>query len=201
MNLIKKIPLVKLLSMSFVLSTSISCADNQSHSLKEFEQNASVKIKALATNLKKELSASMQANGPVASIETCRVKAPEITNQLNKTEDVKIKRTSLRLRNPNNATDSWEQKVLTSFEEKLASGSPIKELVYSEKTTDSGQTNLRMMRAIPMQPVCLSCHGDKQTMSKEVINALQQSYPNDHATGFSIGEIRGAFSVSQTISH
>jgi len=201
MNVINKISAIKLVLISLIISASISCADNDPHSLKEFEKNASLKIKALATNLKKELVTSMQAGGPVAAIKTCKIKAPEITEQLNSADNVQIKRTSLRLRNPNNAADNWEHKTLTTFEEKLASGSPISELVYSEKITTGKHTILRMMRAIPMQPVCLSCHGDKQTMSKELISVLEQDYPHDLATGFSSGDIRGAFSVSQIISN
>lgn len=200
--MIKNISVIKLLSVSFILSVSISCADNQSDaSLAEFEKNASLKITALATGLKQELGASMQAGGPVAAINTCKIKAPEITDKLNSEGSIQIKRTSLRLRNPNNVPDHWEQKVLNSFEEQLSSGTPINELVYSEKITNENQTRLRMMRAIPMQAICLSCHGDKQTMRKELVSALEQDYPNDLATGFSVGEIRGAFSVSKTISN
>jgi hypothetical protein len=201
MNVIKKFSVIKLLLISFIVSVSISCADNQSLSLKEFEQNASMKIKALATTLKNELGASMQTGGPVAAIKTCKIKAPEITDQLNSTDDIRIKRTSLRLRNPNNAADNWEQQVLISFQEKRLAGIPTEELIHSEKITTGDQTTLRMMRAIPMQPICLSCHGDKQTMDKDLISALQKDYPDDLATGFTIGEIRGAFSVSQTISN
>lgn len=187
--------------MSIVLSASISCSDNQSHSLEEFEHSATMKIKALATDLKKELGASMQSGGPVAAINTCKIKAPEITGQLNSADNVQIKRTSLRLRNSKNVADDWEKKVLISFEEELSSGTAAKELTYSEKITSANQTTFRMMRAIPMQPVCLSCHGDINNMNKDLISALQQDYPNDLATGFSVGEIRGAFSVSQTISN
>ena len=97
--------------------------------------------------------------------------------------------------------DDWERESLLSFEQALSSGKAIKEMVHSEKITDRDQTTLRFMRAIPVQPVCLSCHGDKQVMSKELKNALQQHYPNDAATGFNAGEIRGAFSVTQTIQH
>ena len=174
MNIIKQISIIKLVSISLIVSASISCADNQSPNLKEFEDNASLKIKVLATNLKKELSASMQAGGPVAAIKTCNIKAPEITAQLNSLDNVQIKRTSLRLRNPNNAADNWEQKILTSFEERLTTGTPIKDLVHSEKIISGDQTTLRVMRAIPMQPACVSCHGDKDTMNKDLISALEQ---------------------------
>ncbi|MFK7793858.1 MAG: DUF3365 domain-containing protein [Gammaproteobacteria bacterium] len=199
--MIKKISLIKLPLISFALCTAISCTDNPASALQEFNQSASIKIKALADNLKKELSESMQANGPIAAIKICKIKAPEITNQLNSTDNVTIKRTSLRLRNPNNVADEWEQKILNSFEEKHSSGILIKDLIHSEKITTGDVTTYRMMRAIPMQPACLSCHGDKQIMSKDLIGALKKDYPNDLATGFSVGEIRGAFSVSQTISN
>ncbi|MDW3095645.1 MAG: DUF3365 domain-containing protein [Gammaproteobacteria bacterium] len=175
--------------------------DNQSNNLKDFEQHAALKIQALATNLKNELGASMQEGGPIAAINTCKIKAPEITNQLNDTDDIKIKRTSLRLRNLDNSPDDWEQKILLSFEEKLKSGASIEELAYSEEISSNNTSTLRMMRAIPMQPVCLSCHGDKKTMDKGLISSLDINYPNDLATGFSIGEIRGAFSVSKTINN
>tara|TARA_R110002096_G_scaffold244612_4_gene436793 strand:+ start:164 stop:769 length:606 start_codon:yes stop_codon:yes gene_type:complete len=196
-----KRPILKLLSMSLLLGISVSCADNKSQTLENFEQSASEKIKALAGNLKKELSESMQSGGPVAAITTCRIKAPEITNALNSTDTVKIKRTSLRLRNPANEADNWEQQVLTSFEDKHSSGTPVDQLVYSEEIKAGDKTTFRMMRAIPMQPVCLSCHGDKQTMGNELISTLEQAYPDDRATGFSVGDIRGAFSVSQTIGN
>ena len=199
--MVKKIHPIKLFFTSIVFSALIACTDNQSNNLNEFEQDASLKIKSLATNLKKELGASMQKGGPIAAVNTCKIKAPEITNQLNDTDNIKINRTSLRLRNPNNAPDDWERNILMSFEDKLKSGTPIQELAYSEEITHDNITTLRMMRAIPMQPVCLSCHGDKKTMGEDLISSLDINYPNDLATGFSVGEIRGAFSVSKTIKN
>ncbi len=198
---VKKILAIKLVCTSIILGTSISCTVDHSDNLKDFEQNASLRIKDLGSNLKKELSASMSEGGPIAAINTCKIKAPEITSLLNNSDDIKIKRTSLRIRNPSNAPDDWEQKILLSFEDKLSSGTPMQELVYSEKNIHKKTTTLRMMRAIPMQPVCLNCHGDKKTMSKNLISSLEKNYPNDLATGFSIGEIRGAFSVSKTINN
>lgn len=184
-----------------MIGSSFSCSNDKSPSLEEFEKAASVKIKTLATQLKTELSTSMQSGGPISAIDTCRIKAPEIASRLNSADAVKIKRTSLRLRNPNNIPDQWERETLMSFEQALSSGKAIKEMVHSEKVSSEDHTTLRFMRAIPVQPVCLSCHGDKQTMSKELIDALHQHYPNDSATGFNVGQIRGAFSVIQTIPH
>ena len=191
--------LTKLSVISFILTAAIACSNNQSDVLEQFEQQSSLKIKALATQLKKELSASMQSGGPVAAIQTCKLKAPEITNQLSNTDSIKIKRTSLKLRNPNNAPDAWEQDTLKSFQQQLSSGTPIQELTHSETFAGNNGITLRMMRAIPIQAACLACHGDKQIMSAELVNELKENYPDDLATNYTSGELRGAFSLTQTI--
>jgi hypothetical protein len=51
----------------------------------------------------------------------------------------------------------------------------------------------RYLQAIPMQPLCIACHGSE--LSTEVSDALAQRYPQDEATGFAVGELRGAFLI------
>lgn len=177
---------------------SSACADD-SVKQDEFKQQAVATIKQLASNLKKELSTSMQAGGPVAAVKTCNIKAPQITKALN--NEITIKRTSLKLRNANNAPDAWEEQILNSFEKKLAEGTPADQLVHIEKINSTAGPAFRMMKAIPTQGICLSCHGDKLTMSEELTATLEQIYPNDLATDYKVGQIRGAFSVTQAIKN
>jgi hypothetical protein len=40
-------------------------------------------------------------------------------------------------------------------------------------------------------------HGDPDTFAPEVSQALQKLYPDDAATGFEIGDLRGAFRVAE----
>jgi len=50
------------------------------------------------------------------------------------------------------------------------------------------------MKAIPMRAEpCLLCHGAPEPALKAEIDRL---YPQDQATGFRPGELRGAFTVS-----
>ena len=49
------------------------------------------------------------------------------------------------------------------------------------------------MRAIPTEALCLTCHGE--TLAPELAAAIAREYPNDQATGFKLGELRGAFRV------
>ena len=47
-------------------------------------------------------------------------------------------------------------------------------------------------------PLCLTCHG--AALSPDVEAALAESYPEDHATGYSAGDLRGAFVVERVIA-
>jgi hypothetical protein len=40
--------------------------------------------------------------------------------------------------------------------------------------------------------MCLSCHGDLNTISPEVKEVLKKEYPQDRATGYKINDLRGA---------
>ena len=191
----------KLIPLCTLIIAITACAENSDQVNEKFHQDAANKIKTLSNNLKKELSGAMQTGGPVAAINFCKAKAPEITQSLNSNGDLVIKRTSLKFRNPNNSPDTWEQQVLLSFEQQLAKGTPISELVHSEQIKSDKGTTLRLMRAIPVQGLCLTCHGDMQTMNKDLVNTLKESYPNDLATGYQVGELRGAFSITQTIEN
>jgi len=41
--------------------------------------------------------------------------------------------------------------------------------------------------------MCLACHGDN--IAPEVTAAIRAHYPEDQATGFATGQLRGAFSI------
>ncbi len=52
------------------------------------------------------------------------------------------------------------------------------------------------MRAIRINmPLCLQCHGMEEDLAPDVIEQLTKLYPDDTATGFSQGDLRGAFVV------
>jgi hypothetical protein len=57
----------------------------------------------------------------------------------------------------------------------------------------------RFVKALPVQPLCLSCHGSAEQISPAVKSVLAQHYPNDLATGYSVGQIRGVISVRKPL--
>lgn len=147
--------------------------------------------------LKAELESALYTAGPVKAIEVCQLKAPGIAAQVSKDRGFRIARTSLKLRNPANAPDPWEQGILEQFQAQQASGADPRTLEYSAMVEENGKQMFRYMKAIPTQGVCLACHGEQ--ISPEVRSTLQRLYPEDRARGFKYGELRGAFTITRVI--
>jgi len=154
-------------------------------------------VKEFAGQLKGELQAAMKSGGPVRAIEVCQVKAPAIASDISKKKGWQVARTSLKTRNPANAPDSWERMVLKRFDEQKAQGIDAKKLEHYAVVEENGVKKFRYMKAIPTGGVCMNCHG--ATMAPEVAQKIEKLYPNDQATGYKAGDVRGAFTITQTI--
>lgn len=125
------------------------------------------------------------AEGPAAAINACRLEAPAIAAGLT-TEAVQLGRTSHRLRNPANTGPEWAQQVLTSYLEQPADWKP--------QTVALPDGRRGYVEPIVTQPLCLACHG--KTLDETVEAMLAAHYPEDQATGFAAGDLRGVFWVS-----
>lgn len=152
--------------------------------------------KDLAETLKGQLVAAIKSGGPASAINVCKTIAPNVTGDTAKKHALTIRRTSQKVRNPANAPDAFEARVLADFAAKIAAGTDPATLEHSETVTDGGSKTFRYMKAIPTaaEP-CLACHGSD--LKPEVKAEISKLYPDDKATGFKAGELRGAISVSQ----
>lgn len=152
-------------------------------------------VQQLGAALKKELA----ANGAEGAISVCRDLAPAIAGELSRKSGDRIARVSLKVRNPLLGTpDAWEQQVLMEFDQRAASGEKPETLEYSETTSEPGGRFFRYMKALPVQPMCLSCHGPADAMSESVRARLAAEYPRDQATGYSPGTVRGAVTIKRS---
>jgi hypothetical protein len=148
----------------------------------------------LGAELKGELSRAMTERGPVAAIAVCRDRAPEIAARLSQQSGAQVSRTALRVRNPANAPDELQRALLEQFSYELASGKFTGPLEAAFEINRGGHVERRFMRAIPMEALCVTCHG--KALAPEIAAAIAEEYPNDQATGFEPGQLRGAFSVT-----
>ena len=152
-------------------------------------------VQQLASSLQGELMAAMQRGGPIEAIDVCHQRAAALADDVSEATGIQISRTSLKLRSPANAPDEWERNVLMQFDAQRASGVPASDLTYFEAVGEGEEKMFRFMRAIPTAGVCLACHGEQ--LSSDIQHALERWYPNDQATGYQEGDVRGAFSVIQ----
>ncbi len=147
----------------------------------------------LGSALKAELGQAMQTGGPVAAIGVCKTRAPAIAAQLSQESGAVVGRTALRVRNPANAPDDVQRDVLEHFAAEFAKGPPARPLEAALEIQRGDSVERRYLRAIPMDTLCVTCHGT--VIAPEVAGALARDYPADAATGFEPGQLRGAISV------
>jgi hypothetical protein len=144
---------------------------------------------ALQQALGERLSTAINAGGVIGAIDVCNVEAPEIAAGLSASAGARVGRTSLRVRNPDNAPDDRARVILEQFELEWQrdEGAPPESFVVAP------DGSARYMRAIPTQALCVACHGP--ALSADVAAAIAARYPADRATGFTIGTLRGAFLI------
>ena len=108
-----------------------------------------------------------------------------------------LSRVSLKNRNPENAPNTWQTTVLENFEGQKLAGKDPGTLAWSETASTGDGREFRFMKAIPTAGVCLTCHG--VNLAPEVGNMLSELYPEDRATGFKEGDVRGAFVATRKL--
>ena len=150
---------------------------------------------AFSGQLRARLQGAMQLGGPLAAVEVCHDEAPRIAEAVMAEHDLRLGRVALpgRNRNPAHAADDWRLRTLQAFQEAVASGANASDQVAVLRDGLPDGVALRMMRGIATEPGCLACHGGD--VAPAVRAAIAARYPGDGATGFAVGDLRGALWV------
>ena len=161
-------------------------------------EDAKASAQQLIQKLGAALKQEMAAGGPERAITVCRDLAPGLAGEISRASGARVARVSLKTRNPLlGQPDAWEQQVLLDFEKRLAAGERADALEFSEVVQEPTGRYYRYMKALPVQPLCLACHGDPDAIAGPVRAQLAAQYPHDRATGYAAGQIRGAVTVKQ----
>ncbi len=144
--------------------------------------------KRLGSQLKK----SLQNGGPVEAIRFCNVNAYPLLDSFRNSYNVEIRRVSLRIRNPNDTPSEMEAQILDAYQYNIENDIPL-----DDNLQKIGDTAILFSRAIVLNNgMCLKCHGNTENeIQPEVQEIIQELYKNDKATGHSIGELRGMWSI------
>jgi hypothetical protein len=146
------------------------------------------------------LKQEMKSGGPDKAILVCRDLAPQIAGEISRANGWQVTRVGTRVRNPMlGMADDWESNVLTDFEARAAKGEKYQDMAFGAVVEFGDTEHYRFMKAIPLQEACLSCHGSTEQIPDSVKAVLARDYPHDRATGYKVGELRGAISIVQPL--
>ena len=164
--------------------------------LEESRKTAQEFMQTLGGTLKRQI----EAGGIESAIGVCKQVAPALAAQYSDENRI-VKRVSLKPRNQDLGTpDHWEKMILEGFDQAQAAGVPATDMEVTGYREDSEGRWFRYMKAIPAQAMCLKCHGTDQDISSGIKALLKAEYPQDKATGYSVGQIRGAISIRQRVN-
>lgn len=146
------------------------------------------------TALKARLMAAMAEGGPAHAVTVCRDEAPQIAARLSASSCWTVRRVGTRVRNAATGTaDAWEQAQLADMAAQLDAGTPASRLARTAVVAGRERYAAPILATGP----CLVCHGDPATQQPAMAEALARDYPQDQATGYRDGALRGAFSLSR----
>lgn len=184
-------------TLSLMLFANLALAQDSAALLDETRKTAlPVLPKVVGT-----MQSAVREKGVVGAIPVCKEKAPQLLAELRQKTGWDIRRVSLKARNPGTGTpDVWEARQLADFNIRAAEGARPDQLEVSEIVTEAnGKRYFRYMKALPVVEVCTSCHGAASALPADLRTELAKDYPHDTATGYSIGQVRGALTVKRPL--
>lgn len=148
---------------------------------------------ALNETLGTRMARSLKDSGPERAMSVCVWQAQALADEVGVKEGVKVKRTSLRLRNRANAPDDYEQALLARLVADAREGTLPEETL--DERRESGRKVYRYAKPLVAGPLCITCHGRAEEIPGEVRKVLDTRYPDDAATGYREGDFMGIVSV------
>jgi hypothetical protein len=143
--------------------------------------------KALGT----ELKAALQRGGVAEAVNYCNLKAIPLTDSLARFYNVIIKRATQKARNPLNMANQNEGEIAGVWETKQENNGEISPVLFE------GENAVEFYSPIVLQSMCTNCHGIVgESLSLENNQLIKDKYPNDLATGYAEGDLRGMWHVT-----
>ncbi len=177
------------------LSTAHGAPDD---SMRKSIEESRIVASQVSRELRNQLVKEMQISGPLRSMVVCKFTCPEILSRPSRKTGWRISAVSLKPRNPATGTpDEWEQRVLMDFDRRAARGEPAGALEFSEVVAQPMGRFLRFAKSMPVEPMCLRCHGSANDIPDAVRTQLASDYPFVQAVGFKAGQVYGIVSVKR----
>ena len=182
------------LTFPFLLLILFSTCQNtlSEKEVASYKEKGSLISKSTGKELSGTLTGKMKSGGIVEAVEFCNTAALPLTEQMSDKHGVLIKRTSLNTRNPLNKPSDAEILILKEFQANLDQGIGLEPKVQLDQ---NGIPNY--YAPILIEKKCLICHGTlDQELSRPADSIIKSYYPDDLATGYNEGDLRGIWSIA-----
>jgi hypothetical protein len=193
MRTFKVLVLVLMLYLSNCQRSEVVVEEVEIGSLPEVTTIGQHSANRLVVALKSKIIEAIGQGGLVNAIPVCNEKGLFLTDSIARHSPrvISIKRTSYKYRNPRNAPDEIDRKILDLFIEEKNTGKDKLFLVIKGDTV-----YYRYYRPLTVGGLCANCHGDTKIMDKTLLEKINQNYPEDLARGYQVGDFRGVVCVS-----
>jgi hypothetical protein len=162
--------------------------------LTEYAVKGRAIVKETFSVLNETLTEKIQNEGVESAIKFCNVQAYPITNEKAEKHKVEIKRLAIKNRNQDNKADN-EAKALMVYYENLKNMN--RDLSKLDTTILQPNGKIRFLKPIVLQGQCVVCHGKVgEQITDNTYKLITALYPEDRATNFQAGDLRGIWSIS-----
>lgn len=145
--------------------------------------------------LSSNLQSAIQQGGVSNALPFCSLAASPLTAGMAGIHGVTIRRVTHKARNPAGQADPVELAILQQFEAALPAATatnPPPPIV----TNFTANTATYFAPIVLNNELCLKCHGEPgKDIAAENVAVIQRLYPQDRATGFKLGDLRGAWRI------
>lgn len=144
-----------------------------------------------AKALSGEVMKALQDGGVQHAVDYCHLQANPITDSISKVYEAEISRISDKFRNPANKPGELDLTVIEAYKKQLSEGQELQP--HLELTSDQV---IFYSPILLLNPACLQCHGEPaSTMEQENYELIKSRYPEDLATGYKLGDLRGVWKI------
>lgn len=138
-----------------------------------------------------ELKAALERGGVEEAVTYCNVHALPLTSNVGEKYNATLNRVTDKPRNSANKANSAELAQLDQWRKIIASGD--QQVVTTEET----ESARHFYMPIKIDALCLNCHGvPGETLTPENQALIKAKYPDDMATGYQLGDLRGLWHIS-----
>jgi hypothetical protein len=156
---------------------------NAPAALQPAAQRAQQAFAKFQTTLIQRMNDELARGGPVAALTVYRDEAARLTANLGREHNMRMGRTSFRLRNPHNVPPQWAAPYVKESFAADAKTAPT-------WVVDMGPM-IGVIAPLETREACTLCHGPQDKLPPDILGSIRKYYPGDRATGFTTGQVRG----------